>query len=208
MARYTGAVCRLCRREGMKLFLKGTRCFTDKCAIEKRAYPPGQHGKRRVKIVGYGHQLREKQKVKRLYGVLERQFRKYFKDAARRKGVTGHLLLQNLERRLDTVCFRVGFAPSQASARQLVCHGHVLVDGHRVDIPSFQVRAGQQIELREKSRKNLLIQESMQTAMGRSIPEWLDFDPQNFKVSVKELPEREHVSMPIEEQLIVELYSK
>ena len=208
MARYTGAVCRLCRREGMKLFLKGTRCFTDKCAIEKRAYPPGQHGKRRVKIVGYGHQLREKQKVKRIYGVLERQFRRYFQDANRRKGVTGHILLQSLERRLDTVCVRVGFAPSQASARQLVSHGHVSVDGRAVDIPSFRVRAGQVVELDEKMRKNLTVQESLSTAAGRSIPGWLEFDAPAFKAVVKDLPTREHVSLPIQEQLIVELYSK
>lgn len=208
MARYTGAVCRLCRREGMKLFLKGTRCFTDKCAIEKRAYPPGQHGKRRVKIVGYGHQLREKQKVKRIYGVLERQFRRYFHDAARRKGVTGHVLLQNLERRLDTVCVRVGFASSQAASRQMVSHGHVLVDGRRVDIPSFRVRAGQVIELDEKMRKNLSVQESLATASGRSIPDWIEFDAPAFKVTVKDLPTRDHVSLPIQEQLIVELYSK
>jgi small subunit ribosomal protein S4 len=208
VARYTAAVCRLCRREGMKLFLKGARCFGDKCAIEKRAYPPGQHGKRRVKIVGYGHQLREKQKVKRIYGVLERQFRRYFKNAARARGVTGHALLQTLERRLDSACFRIGFAPSQASARQLVCHGHVRVDGRRVDIPSFQLRAGNVIELTEKMTKNLLVQEAMQTAQGRSIPEWLEFDVQNLKCTVKDLPTREHVSLPIDEQLIVELYSK
>jgi small subunit ribosomal protein S4 len=177
----------------MKLFLKGTRCFSDKCAIEKRAYPPGQHGKRRVKIVGYGHQLREKQKVKRIYGVLERQFRRYFKDAARRKGVTGHVLLQNLERRLDTVCVRVGFAPSQASARQLVGHGHVRVDGRRVDIPSFRVRAGQVIELDDKMRKNLTVQESLATASGRSIPEWLEFDAPAFdRGALLEVVDPEH----------------
>ena len=208
MARYTGAVCRLCRREGMKLFLKGTRCFTEKCAIEKRAYPPGQHGKRRVKIVGYGHQLREKQKVKRIYGVLERQFRRYFQDAARRKGVTGHVLLQNLERRLDTVCVRIGFASSQAASRQLVSHGHVTVDGRRVDIPSFRVRPGQVVELDEKMRKNLSVQESLATASGRSIPDWIEFDAPAFKAVIKDLPTRDHVTLPIQEQLIVELYSK
>jgi len=208
VARYTGAVCRLCRREGMKLFLKGTRCFTEKCAIEKRAYPPGQHGKRRVKIVGYGHQLREKQKVKRIYGVLERQFRRYFHDAAARKGVTGHVLLQGLERRLDTVCLRVGFASSQAAARQMVNHGHVKVDGRRVDIASFMVKAGQVLELDQKMRKNLSVQESMQTAAGRSIPDWLELDAENFKATVKSLPTRDHVTLPIQEQLIVELYSK
>jgi small subunit ribosomal protein S4 len=192
----------------MKLFLKGTRCFTEKCAIEKRAYPPGQHGKRRVKIVGYGHQLREKQKVKRIYGVLERQFRRYFQDSARRKGVTGHVLLQNLERRLDTVCVRIGFASSQAGARQLVSHGHVTVDGRRVDIPSFRVRPGQVVELSEKMRKNLSVQESLATAAGRSIPDWIEFDAPAFKATVKDLPTRDHVTLPIQEQLIVELYSK
>ncbi len=208
MARYTGAVCRLCRRENMKLFLKGTRCFSDKCAIEKRAYPPGQHGKRRVKIIGYGHQLREKQKVKRIYGVLERPFRRYFKKAAGRKGVTGHVLLQSLERRLDSACVRLGFAPSQNAARQLVGHGHVTVNGRKVDVPSFQLRQGEVIELSEKMKKNLLVQESMATAAGRSIPDWLEVDAPNFKATVKDLPNREHVTLPIQEQLIVELYSK
>ena len=208
MARYTGPACRLCRREGMKLFLKGTRCFTEKCAIEKRAYPPGQHGKRRVKIVGYGHQLREKQKVKRIYGVLERQFRLYFEKASRRKGVTGHVLLQNLERRLDTACVRLGFAPSQSGARQLVGHGHVLVDGRRVNIPSFQVREGQVIEVSAKMRKNAALISSMETARGRSIPDWLTLDADNFKATVRALPNRDHVTLPVQEQLIVELYSK
>lgn len=208
MARYTGAVCRLCRREGMKLFLKGTRCFSEKCAIEKRAYPPGQHGKRRVKIIGYGHQLREKQKVKRIYGVLERQFRRCFEQANRKKGVTGHVLLQNLERRLDSTCVRSGFASSQAQARQLVGHGHVLVNGRRVDVPSYLVRAGQTIEVSEKMRKNAFVQSSVEMAAGRTTPEWLEVDHENFKVTVKSLPTREHVSLPIQEQLIVELYSK
>ncbi|MEM7249126.1 MAG: 30S ribosomal protein S4 [Acidobacteriota bacterium] len=208
MARYTAAVCRLCRRENMKLFLKGARCFSDKCAIEKRAYPPGQHGKRRVKIIGYGHQLREKQKVKRIYGVLERQFRLYFKKAAGKKGVTGHTLLQSLERRLDSACVRLGFAPSQAGARQLVSHGHVRVNGRKVDVPSFQLRQGEVVELSEKMQKNLLVQESVATAAGRSIPDWLDWDAANFKATVKDLPNRDHVTLPIQEQLIVELYSK
>jgi small subunit ribosomal protein S4 len=192
----------------MKLFLKGTRCFSEKCAIEKRAYPPGQHGKRRVKIVGYGHQLREKQKVKRIYGVLERQFRRYFQDANRQRGVTGHVLLRSLETRLDTVCVRAGFASSQAQARQLVGHGHVLVDGRRVDIPSYQLRERQVVEVRDKLRKNTFVQGSMEVAAGRTPPEWLDVDREAFKVTVKSLPTREHVALPIQEQLIVELYSK
>ena len=208
MARHTGPVCRLCRREGMKLFLKGARCFSEKCAIEKRAYPPGQHGKRRVKIVGYGHQLREKQKVKRIYGVLERQFRRYFQEASRKRGVTGHLLLQTLERRLDSVCVRAGFATSQASARQLVAHGHVLVDGHRVDIPSCVVRTGQVIEVDTKMKANAALQQSVETAKGRSIPDWLSLDAEAMKVTVKSLPTRDHVTLPVQEQLIVELYSK
>jgi len=208
VARYVGAVCRLCRREGMKLFLKGTRCFSEKCAIEKRAYPPGQHGKRRVKIVGYGHQLREKQKTKRIYGVLERQFRLYFRKAAARKGVTGHVLLQSLERRLDTACVRLGFAPSQAGARQLVSHGHVLVDGRRVDIPSYQLSEGQTVEVGLKMRKNAVLLQSLETARGRSIADWLTLDVDNFKGTIQRLPSRDHISMPVQEQLIVELYSK
>jgi small subunit ribosomal protein S4 len=208
VARYTGPSCRLCRREGMKLFLKGTRCFSEKCAIEKRAYPPGQHGKRRVKIVGYGHQLREKQKVKRIYGVLERQFRLYFQKASRKKGVTGHVLLQSLERRLDTVCQRVGFAASQAGARQLVSHGHVLVDGHRVDVPSFQLREGAIIEIAPNMRKNAGLMAAMEIAGGRNIPDWLSLDPAAFKATVRSLPTRDHVTLPVQEQLIVELYSK
>ena len=208
MARYVGPACRLCRREGMKLFLKGTRCFSEKCAIEKRAYPPGQHGKRRVKIVGYGHQLREKQKVKRIYGVLERQFRIYFEKASTRKGVTGHMLLQSLERRLDTACMRLGFASSQASARQLVSHGHVLVDGRRLDIPSYQLREGQTIEVSPKMATNVALMASVETARGRSIPDWLSMDPTAYKATVRSLPTREHVSLPVQEQLIVELYSK
>ena len=208
MARYVGPACRLCRREGMKLFLKGTRCFSEKCAIEKRAYPPGQHGKRRVKIVGYGHQLREKQKVKRIYGVLERQFRIYFEKASTRKGVTGHMLLQSLERRLDTACMRLGFASSQASARQLVSHGHVLVDGRRLDIPSYQLREGQTIEVSPRMATNVALMASVETARGRSIPDWLSMDPTAYKATVRSLPTREHVSLPVQEQLIVELYSK
>ncbi|MBW3671245.1 MAG: 30S ribosomal protein S4 [Acidobacteria bacterium] len=208
MARYTGPVCRLCRREGMKLFLKGDRCFKDKCAIEKRAYPPGQHGRRRTKILGYGLQLREKQKVKRIYGILERQFRLYFREAARRKGVTGENLLRQLELRLDNISYSLGFASSRPQARQLVRHGHVSVNGRKVNIPSFQVRKGDVIEVREKSRKNEQIRRSIETASGRGVPMWLELKPEEFQGTVMELPNREDIRLPIQEQLIVELYSK
>ncbi len=208
MGRYIGPVCRLCRREGSQLFLKGERCFKDKCAIKRRNYAPGQHGRRRIKLQGYGIQLREKQKVKRIYGVLERQFRLYFKRAAAKKGVTGEILLSFLERRLDNVVYRLGFASSRAQARQLVNHGHFLVNGHKVDIPSYQVRQGDVIELREKSRKNAIIQGNLDTAQGRGIPRWLELDAQNFKGTVVDLPKREDITMPIQENLIVELYSK
>ncbi|RMG48169.1 MAG: 30S ribosomal protein S4 [Acidobacteria bacterium] len=210
MGRYTGPVCRLCRREGMQLFLKGERCFKDKCAVKRRQYPPGQHagGRRRRKLQGYGLQLREKQKVKRIYGVLERQFRFYFKKAAAKKGVTGENLLCTLERRLDNVVYRLGFAASRAQARQLVNHGHFLVNGRKVDIPSFQVRAGDVVELRESSRKNVMVQANLDTAQGRGIPAWLELDAASFKGTVKALPKREDITMPIQENLIVELYSK
>ena len=209
MARYIGPVCRLCRREGMKLFLKGERCYTEKCAIEKRGYPPGQHGQRRGrKAAGYGIQLREKQKVKRIYGVLERQFRLYFQDADRRKGITGETLLQSLERRLDNVVFSLGFASSRAQARQLVRHGHVVVNGRKTTIPSFQVRVGQSIAVRESSRQNPQIQAALESATGRGVPEWLTLDAENFTGKVQALPSREDIKLPIQEQLIVELYSR
>jgi small subunit ribosomal protein S4 len=208
VARYTGPVCRLCRREGMKLFLKGDRCFKDKCSIERRAYPPGQHGRRRTKILGYGLQLREKQKVKRIYGVLERQFRLYFKEAARYKGVTGENLLRQLELRLDNVVYSLGFASSRPQARQLVRHGHVAVDGRKVNIPSFQVKKGHVIEVREKSRKNDQIRRSIETASGRGVPMWLELNPEEFRGTVVAVPAREDIRLPIQEQLIVELYSK
>jgi small subunit ribosomal protein S4 len=209
VARYTGPVCRLCRRERMKLFLKGERCFKEKCAIERRGYPPGQHGQRRGrKTVGYGLQLREKQKVKRIYGVLERQFRLYFQDADRRKGITGETLLQSLERRLDNVVFSLGFASSRAQARQLVRHGHVQVDGRKTTIPSFQVRVGQAVSVRENSRKNPQIQAALESATGRGVPEWLTLDADNFTGKVQALPSREDIKLPIQEQLIVELYSR
>ncbi len=193
----------------MKLFLKGERCFKEKCAIEKRGYPPGQHGQRRGrKVVGYGIQLREKQKVKRIYGILERQFRLYFQDADRRRGITGENLLQILERRLDNVVFSLGFAASRAQARQLVRHGHVLVDGRKTSIPSYQVKTGQAILIRENSRQNPQIRAALESATGRGVPDWLALDADNFKGQVRALPTREEIKLPIQEQLIVELYSR
>jgi len=210
VARYTGPVCRLCRRERMKLFLKGDRCFKEKCAIERRGEnPPGQHGTRRGRrIVGYGLQLREKQKVKRIYGVLERQFRLYFAEAYRQKGITGHNLLIALERRLDNVVFSLGFAASRAQARQIVRHGHVLLDGKTASIPSLQVRAGQTVAIREGSRNNLQIRASVETARGRGVPGWLELDAENCTGKVVSLPTREDIKIPVQEQLIVELYSR
>jgi small subunit ribosomal protein S4 len=192
----------------MKLFLKGNRCFTEKCAIEKRNFAPGQHGKRRVKIQGYGVQLREKQKVKRIYGLLENQFRLAFQEANRKKGVTGELLLINLERRLDNIVFRLGFAASRAQARQIIAHGHVRVDGHKVDIPSFLVKPGHVVGLKEKMGKNLAVQAALEAARGRGIPAWLSPDHANLRGTIASLPRREEITMPIQEQLIVELYSK
>jgi small subunit ribosomal protein S4 len=209
VARYTGPVCRLCRRERMKLFLKGDRCFKEKCAIEKRGYPPGQHGQRRGRrTLGYGLQLREKQKVKRIYGVLERQFRLYFKEADRRKGITGENLLVMLERRLDNVAYSLGFAASRAQARQLVRHGHIQVDGKKTTIPSYQVKPGQAVAVRENSRKNELIRASVDTARGRGVPDWMELDAENFTGRMVSLPTREDIKLPIQEQLIVELYSR
>jgi|SRR5579862_278542 len=209
MARYIGAVCRLCRREGMKLYLKGERCYSDKCAIEKRNVPPGQHGRaRRAKIVGYGVQLREKQKVKRTYGVLENQFRRYFEAADRQKGITGQLLLQMLERRLDNVVYRLGFATSRAQGRQLVRHGHFLVNGKKVDIPSYQIRQGDIVSVRSASAENVTIQHAVEEVKGRGIPEWLTMEATGLAGRVSSLPTREQINLPVEEQLIVELYSK
>jgi len=192
----------------MKLFLKGDRCFKEKCAFERRGYAPGQHGRRRTKIQGYGVQLREKQKVKRMYGVLERQFRNYFANAARRKGITGANLLQMLESRLDNVVYRLGFAFSRSAARQLVAHGHILVNGRKVDVPSALVKAGAVISLKAESRKNEQIKMCLDTAKGRGVPAWLDLDADRFQGTVKQLPTREEIVLPIQEQLIVELYSK
>ena len=209
MARYTDSVCRLCRREGVKLFLKGERCYTDKCAIEKRNTPPGQHGKsRKAKMVGYGIQLREKQKVKRIYGVLENQFRRYFESAARHRGVTGVMLLQALETRLDNVVYRLGFATSRPQARQLVRHGHFLINGKKVDIPSYSLKQGDVVTVLGRSQKNPTIEHAMQEVKGRGIPEWLSFDAAAISGRVVSVPTREQINLPVQEQLIVELYSK
>ncbi len=208
MARYTGPVDRLARREGMQLYLKGERCFKQKDGYSKRPFPPGQHGRRRIKLQGYGQQLREKQKVKRVYGVLERQFRIYFKKAAAMRGVTGDNLLRMLEQRLDNTVYRLGFGTSRAQARQLVNHGHVLVNGRKVDIVSFQVSPGDVIEVREKSRKNAMIRGNIETAHGRGIPAWVELDAENFKGTVVKAPSREDITLQIQENLIVELYSK
>ncbi|HXG55692.1 MAG TPA: 30S ribosomal protein S4 [Vicinamibacterales bacterium] len=209
MARYIGPVCRLCRREGMKLFLKGERCYTEKCAIEKRNLPPGQHGKaRRAKLVGYGLQLREKQKVKRIYGVLENQFRRYFEMADRTRGITGETLLQLLERRLDNVIYRLGLATSRAQARQLIRHGHFLINGRKVDVPSFSIKAGDAVTVRTTSAQNATIQHAMEEVKGRGIPEWLNFDAAAMTGKIQSLPTRAQINLPVQEQLIVELYSK
>jgi len=192
----------------MKLFLKGDRCFKDKCAIERRNYPPGQHGRRRSKLLGYGIQLREKQKVKRIYGLLERQFRLAFGRAERRKGITGANLLEELERRLDNVVYSLGFAASRAQARQLVRHGHVTVNNRKVTIPSYRLNKGNVVAIKEKSRANEQIKASVETARARGVPAWLDLSPENFLGTVVELPKREEIKLPIQEQLIVELYSK
>ncbi len=208
MARYLGSVCRLCRREGAKLFLKGDRCFSEKCAIEKRAYPPGMHGQGRTRFSDYGVQLREKQKVKRMYGLLEHQFRGTFARASRMKGRAGENLLLLLERRLDNVVFRMGFATSRREARQLVRHGLFLVDGRKATTPSIQVRVGQVISVREKSRKVERIASALDALEGRAIPQWLEIDKEKFAGTVAQLPLREDITLPIEEQLIVELYSR
>ncbi|MFO7694832.1 MAG: 30S ribosomal protein S4 [Vicinamibacterales bacterium] len=209
MARYIGPVCRLCRREGMKLFLKGERCYAEKCAIEKRNVVPGQHGKaRKAKLAGYGLQLREKQRVKRIYGVLENQFRRYFEAADRQRGITGELLLQKLECRLDNVVYRLGFSTSRSQARQLVRHGHFSVNGRKVDIPSFAVREGDVVGVREKSRQAAAVLHAMEEVKGRGIPEWLTLQAEQMNGRVMSLPTRAQINLPVQEQLIVELYSK
>jgi len=209
LARYRASVCRFCRREGEKLFLKGDRCFSDKCALERRNYPPGQHGQgRRSKQTDYGIQLREKQKVRRIYGLLEKQYRNYVRLAEKRKGVTGENLLRLLESRLDNMVYRMGFATSRAEARQLINHGHFLVNGRKVTIASFRTKPGAVVELREKSRKIQSIDEALKTVTRRGLPEWLDVDAATFKGVVKALPTREELPPTIKEQLIVEFYSK
>ena len=208
MARYLGSACRLCRREGTKLFLKGDRCFSEKCAIEKRAYPPGMHGQGRTRFSDFGVQLREKQKVKRMYGLLEHQFRGTFDKASRMKGRAGENLLLLLERRLDNVVFRLGFATSRNEARQLISHGHFQVDGRKASTASIQVRPGQVVSVREKSKKIERITGALDALEGRSLPQWLEIDKESFSGTVKQLPVREDVTLPIEEQLIVELYSR
>jgi small subunit ribosomal protein S4 len=209
LARYKDAVCRLCRREGMKLFLKGAKCFTEKCPVEKRNFAPGQHGRdRKAKVVGYGLQLREKQKAKRIYFAQENQFRNYFEKAARSKGVTGELLLQQLERRLDNVVFRLGFAQARRQSRQLVRHGHIAVNGRKVNVPSFQVSVGDEITVRENSRKLVVLEAAKEFASHQPSPAWLEINRDNFLGRVLALPKREDINLPVNEQLIVELYSK
>ena len=209
MARYAGPVCRLCRREGMKLFLKGERCHAEKCAVERRNVPPGHHGKgRKAKLQGYGLQLREKQRVKRMYGVLERQFRRYFHEADRRKGITGETLLQLLESRLDNVVYRLGFATSRPQARQLVRHGHFLVNGRRADVPSHSLRAGDRVSVKAKSVGNPAIAYAREEVRGRGVPEWLELGVDGQEGRFAAVPTREQLNLPVQEQLIVELYSK
>src|SRR5690606_19510631 len=209
MARYIGPVCRLCRREGEKLFLKGEKCYTEKCPFERRGYPPGQHGQgRRQRPTEYGIHLREKQKLRRIYGVLERQFERYYREAARRKGVTGENLLILLESRLDNIVYRLGFAPSRAAARQLVMHGHFTVNGRKVDIPSAQVRPGDVIEVREKSRQIPMIKESLEAATSRGLPASLELDAEAMRGTVKRLPTRDQIDVQVQEHLIVEHYPR
>jgi len=210
LARYRGSLCRLCRRENLKLYLKGDRCYTDKCSFERRAYAPGEHGQDRVrrKHSDYGVQLREKQKLKRMSGLLEKQFRGYYKKAERQKGITGTNLLVLLERRLDNTVFRMGFASSRGEARQLIRHNHFLVNGEKVNIPSYLVKIGEEVRVRDKSRKIALILDSMETVARRGIPQWLELDKDKLKGVVNAFPSREELTMPIREQLIVELYSK
>ena len=208
MARYRESVCRMCRRENMKLFLKGDRCYSDRCAWERRSYPPGQHGQRRSKYSDYGIQLREKQKVKRIYGLLEKQFRNTFDQADRQKGITGTNLLLLLEGRLENVVYRLGFANSRSQARQLVRHRHFLVNGRKVDIPSFLIKVGDRIQVIEKSRTDVQILSAMEAVRRRGVPAWLELDATAFEGTVKAMPTREEIIMPIQVQLIVELYSK
>lgn len=208
MGRYIGPVCRLCRREGVKLYLKGAKCYTDKCPVARRPHPPGQHGTARKKQSEYGIQLREKQKVRRFYGVLERQFRRYFELAARKKGVTGEVLLQTLERRLDNVVYRMGLAGSRKEARQIVRHGHIEVNGHKVDIPSYLVRPGDVIAVREGSRDHGRLKELVEAGGAHTVPAWLEVDLPNMRGTVLRLPTRDEIDLPVQEHLVVELYSR
>ncbi|HOX45157.1 MAG TPA: 30S ribosomal protein S4 [Myxococcota bacterium] len=208
MARYTGSVCKYCRREKLKLFLKGDRCFTEKCSVDRRPYPPGQHGQGRTRFSSYGQQLREKQKVKRLYGMLERQFRTFFDRASLQKGHTGENLLLLLERRFDNMAFRMGFARTRREARQLVRHGHFTVNGRKVNIPSALLKVGDVVQVKEASRKMGSLNEALDASERRGIPGWVELERGNFKATLKAFPSREDISMPIHEQMIVELYSK
>lgn len=208
MARYTGAKCKLCRREGEKLFLKGDRCYTDKCAFERRPTPPGEHGRMRRKPTDYSIQLREKQKVRRMYGVLEGQFRSYFKTAEGKKGIAGTNLLMLLEKRIDNVAYRMGFSNSRSQARQLVQHGHFMLNGHKVTVPSIQLKDGDVLEVREGSKNSLVIKEAQEVVARRGVPAWLEVDTTALKGTIKALPVRDDITFPMNEQLIVELYSK
>ncbi len=208
MSRYTGPVCRLCRREGEKLYLKGDKCYTDKCPVQRRSYAPGQHGQSRKKLSEYGLQLRMKQRLRRIYSVNERQLRNYYAKAARKRGITGEILLQTLETRIDNVVFRLGVGSSRAQARQLVMHGHISLNGRKVDIPSCQINPGDVIAVRESSRNLELIKANLEEAAGRAIPEWLAFDAEKLEGTVKAIPTREEIDIPVEEHLIVEFYSR
>lgn len=208
MARYTGSVCRLCRRETMKLYLKGDRCYSDKCAVERRNYPPGQHGQRRGKFSDYGLQLREKQKIKRMYGLVEKQFKTYFKEADRQKGVTGTNFLIILERRLDNTVYRLGFSNSRTQARQLVRHNHFLVNGKKVNIPSFLLRPGDVVSVRESSRQLASVNDALEAMPRRGVPAWLELDKTKYEGIFRTIPTREEMNLPVQEQLVVEFYSK
>jgi small subunit ribosomal protein S4 len=208
VAKYRGPVCRLCRREGVKLFLKGTRCMTEKCAVERRSYPPGQHGQGRQRLSDYSAQLREKQKLKRIYGLQERQFRGLFERAERKTGVTGEHLLKLLECRLDNVVYRLGFAASRKEARQLINHGHLMVNGRKLDVPASLIKANDVIEVRERSRSLLPIQAALEAVDGRGIPNWLDLEKGAFKGTVRSLPTKDDIALPVNEQMVVELYSR
>ena len=209
MARYRGSVCRLCRREGVKLYLKGARCYTEKCAIERRNYQPGQHGQaRRPRVTEYGTQLREKQKLRRVYGLTERQFRGYFSQATRQRGMTGENLLRLLEQRLDNVVYRLGFASARQEARQLILHGHMRVNARTVNIPSFLVSEGNVVEVNERSREITRIQQALATVEIRGMPQWLELDRERFRGTIRGLPSREEIGLPINEQLVVEFYAR